>query len=323
MPNWLKQSTTVTLQLGPFVDEDDGKTAETGLTIEDTDVYLSKNGAAFANPNDTNNATHDASGWYRKQLDGTDTGTLGRLIVMVHEAGALPVWREFMIVPANVYDSLVSGSDYVQVDAVQIEGGDATDAINAEADTALSDYDPPTKAELDSGLAALNDPTAAVVAAAVWDLAVSGHTTGGTFGSYINAILSDTGELQTAWTIGGRLDLILAAIVDDTGTSGVVIADSAITAAKIAADAIGASELAADAATEIADALLKRDWTSVSGEAARSVLNALRFLRNRVVIDSDAGTISIKKEDDSTEAWAGDITSDASTSPIVEIDPTT
>lgn len=36
-------------------------------------------------------------------------------------------------------------------------------AINAEADTALSDYDPPTKTELDSGFAGLNDPTAAAI----------------------------------------------------------------------------------------------------------------------------------------------------------------
>lgn len=39
--------------------------------------------------------------------------------------------------------------------------------VNAECDTALVDYDPPTKAELDAGLAALNDPTASAVALAV------------------------------------------------------------------------------------------------------------------------------------------------------------
>ena len=43
-------------------------------------------------------------------------------------------------------------------------------------------------------------------------------------------------------TIIGYIDTEIAAILDDTGTSGVVIANDAITAAKIAADAIGASE---------------------------------------------------------------------------------
>lgn len=131
MAQWLKQSTAITIQLGPFLDETDGKTAETGLTISQADVKLSKGGAAFAQKNDANAATHDAGGWYRCQLDATDTGTLGRLIVAVHESGALPVWREFMVVPANEYDSLISGSDALQVDAVEISG-DSTAADNAE-----------------------------------------------------------------------------------------------------------------------------------------------------------------------------------------------
>ena len=120
--HYLKQSTTTTIQLGPFLDDTDGVTAETGLTVADTDVYLSKAGAAFANPNDTNNATHDRAGWYRKQLNTTDTNTLGRFIVEVQESGALPVWREFMILPANVFDSLVSGSDSLEVDTVAFFG---------------------------------------------------------------------------------------------------------------------------------------------------------------------------------------------------------
>lgn len=60
-------------------------------------------------------------------------------------------------------------------------------AINAQVDTALGDYDAPTKAELDSGLAALNDPTAAAIADAVWDEAKSGHVGAGSFGEEVQA----------------------------------------------------------------------------------------------------------------------------------------
>ncbi len=70
-------------------------------------------------------------------------------------------------------------------------------AVNAEVDTALADYDAPTKAELDSGLAGLNDPTAAAVADAVWDEAKSGHTTAGTFGKSVADVEADTNELQS------------------------------------------------------------------------------------------------------------------------------
>lgn len=41
-------------------------------------------------------------------------------------------------------------------------------------------------------------------------------------------IVADTNELQGAWANGGRLDLIIDAIVDDTGTSGVKLADASI-----------------------------------------------------------------------------------------------
>ena len=223
--NYLKQSTTTTIQLGPFLDDTDGKTAETGLTISSTDVYLSKAGAAFANPNDTNAAAHDRAGWYRKQLNSTDTNSIGRLIVEVQESGALPVWREFMILPANVYDSLVGGTDSLEIDVTAVSG-DSTAADNLELDydgtgyakansttgTVTTNTDLVTavaiRTEIDSNssqlaaiaadtnelqtddvpglIAALNDPTAGAVADQVWEEAIADHS--GTSGSTAEAL---------------------------------------------------------------------------------------------------------------------------------------
>ena len=45
---WLKQSTAVTIKFGPFVDDSDGKTAETALSIAQADIRLSKNGGDVA-----------------------------------------------------------------------------------------------------------------------------------------------------------------------------------------------------------------------------------------------------------------------------------
>ena len=106
MAEWLRQSTAKTLKLGPFLDENDGKTAETGLTISQADIRLSKNGAAFAQTNNVAGATHDENGWYDVPADTTDIGTLGFLMVSIHKSGAMPVWREFFVLPANVWDSL-------------------------------------------------------------------------------------------------------------------------------------------------------------------------------------------------------------------------
>ncbi len=121
MPAWLKQSTAVDIALGPFVDSTDGFTAETALTLSQADIRLKKNAGAWAQVNDATSATHEENGWYEKELDATDTNTLGILIVAVNETGALPVWREFMVVPANVYDSLVSAVDWLDVCAAKPE----------------------------------------------------------------------------------------------------------------------------------------------------------------------------------------------------------
>jgi hypothetical protein len=117
MATWLKQSTAVDIGLGPFVDSADGVTAEDSLTISQADVRLKKNAGAWAQKNDTNAATHEENGWYEVALNTTDTNTLGILLVNVSESGALPVWREFLVVPANVYDSLVSGTEYLYGDS--------------------------------------------------------------------------------------------------------------------------------------------------------------------------------------------------------------
>lgn len=119
---YLKQSTAVTLKIGPFVDETDGKTAETALTLSQADFRLSKNGGDFAQKNESTSGTHDEIGYYDVPVNTTDTGTLGRLLVAVHESGALPVWKEYMVLPANTYDSLVSGSDALNADVDEWNG---------------------------------------------------------------------------------------------------------------------------------------------------------------------------------------------------------
>lgn len=129
---WLKQSTATTAKIGPFIDETDGKTAETGLTISQADVRLSKNGGNIAQKTEATSCTHDELGIYGCPLDTTDTNTLGRLQLWVHESGALPVWHEFMVVPANVWDSFFS-TDKLQVHTAEITADLITAAAIADA----------------------------------------------------------------------------------------------------------------------------------------------------------------------------------------------
>lgn len=68
-----------------------------------------------------------------------------------------------------------------------------------------------------------------------------------------------------------------------------------------------------------ADALLKRDFASVTGEAARSALNALRFLRNKWSIAST--TLTVTKEDDTATAWTSTVTTTGGANPVTGNDP--
>jgi hypothetical protein len=119
---WLKQSTATTIKMGPFCDDTDGKTAETGLTIARANIRLTKNGGAFAQTHNSAGATHDENGYYGIPLDTTDTDTLGRLRVAISASGALPVWQDFIVVSANIFDSLVGGTDLLDTNLVQILG---------------------------------------------------------------------------------------------------------------------------------------------------------------------------------------------------------
>jgi len=115
--------------LGPFLDVTDGDTAETGLTIANTDIKLHKRGATSLANKNSGGATHMAGGVYYAVLDATDTDTLGPLVLFVHVAGALAVKVECEVLPANVFDSLVLGTDLIDANIVQVIG----DAVQANS----------------------------------------------------------------------------------------------------------------------------------------------------------------------------------------------
>jgi hypothetical protein len=106
----LRQSTSVDLPIGPFVDATDGVTAETALTLTQPDIRLKKNAAAWAQKNAAQTLSHEENGWYEVTLDATDTGTLGQLMLAVHESGALPVFHEFSVITAEAWDAKYAGT---------------------------------------------------------------------------------------------------------------------------------------------------------------------------------------------------------------------
>lgn len=144
----LRQSTaSQSVKLGPFLDDTDGKTPETALTIANTDIKISKAGGAYGNKN-SGGGTHDVNGEYTITFDATDTATVGSLKVSCVVAGALPVWDEWRVVEEAVYDALfdAASAGYSTLDAAGIRA--ALGLASANLDTQLGDV--PTLAEMNS-----------------------------------------------------------------------------------------------------------------------------------------------------------------------------
>jgi hypothetical protein len=162
----------------------------------------------------------------------------------------------------------------------------------------------------------------------------TGALTAAKFGAsaVTGTVLSTTAAVKIHTSVNaGTVGTSIAAILDDTGTSGVAIAAGAISttkfaagaidAAAIATDAIGAAELAAGAATEIADAVLDRDMstgTDSGSTTVRTVRQAMYAIRNKVAISGT--TMTVTKTDDSTTSWTAVVATTAG-NPISSIDP--
>ena len=122
---FLRQSTAgQVIKIGPLVKTADG-TPQTGQTIANTDIKLLKNNATASVNKNSGGATELETGDYYATLDATDTNTLGRMSVKVSIASTLVFSRDFMVLPGQVYDSMVLGTDLLQVD-LQDLGGNAS-----------------------------------------------------------------------------------------------------------------------------------------------------------------------------------------------------
>jgi len=249
---FLKQSTAYTFRMGPFLDETDGKTAETGLTISQADVRLSKGGGNFAQKNESSASSHDEIGYYIVVLNATDTATVGELLIAVHESGALPVFKTFQVVEEAIYDAIYGGSadlitkvdaidtvvDAVKVvtDAISTNGSGLSaipwnsswDAeVQSEVADGLAAYDSPTKAELDSAFTEIKGGSWASTDTleAIRDRGDAAWTTGGGGSAPTAAAVADavwdeaTSGHTTSGTFGEQVKTDIDAILVDTSTT--------------------------------------------------------------------------------------------------------
>lgn len=139
---FLRQSTAIDVVVGPLVDETDGVTPVTSVTLGNVTAAVIKGDARTGltlAASGNNHFTHIADGYWELNLTTTDSNTTGIFRVTLRDDdGFLPVWEDFMVLSQQVFDSLVTGSNKLEVDAVEISGS-TTAADDVQANIANLD----------------------------------------------------------------------------------------------------------------------------------------------------------------------------------------
>lgn len=109
----LKQSTSIDIRMGPFVDATDAVTPETGVTIAAADQaeVLKANGAATVAMTGTLAAVTGADGWYDYTVQTGDVDTVGEVVFVLQDSDVcLPVFTRAYVVEEAVYDAMYGAS---------------------------------------------------------------------------------------------------------------------------------------------------------------------------------------------------------------------
>lgn len=125
---YLKADVAVEVLVGPAVAVGDGFTPVTNLVGASADEYelIKYNGATALTsgaPTNALAAITGADGYYSLELAIGDVDTEGPLWLVINDDSLiLPIRHEFMVVNANVYDSLfaAAATDLLQVDVQEI-----------------------------------------------------------------------------------------------------------------------------------------------------------------------------------------------------------
>jgi hypothetical protein len=103
----LRKDTEKTVLLGPFLDENGDPL--TGLTIDNTDILISKNGEAFAQKS-AGGASHLQHGFYSVTLDESDCDTVWPMKVICFMAGARIVASDFTVLTHAAFDGFFASN---------------------------------------------------------------------------------------------------------------------------------------------------------------------------------------------------------------------
>lgn len=312
---FLRTNTAVIVTVGPFYDKTDGVTIKTGLTITNERITLTADtddgsaptnvldnitGATSGTSNDLNYITGNDAGMMQLELSAADTNRLGRMMLSITDAANhVPVFHEFMVVPALVYDTFFASSggatfpNATLASTTNITAGTITTATNL---TNLPSI--PANWLTAAGIAA-----SALNGKGDWNIGKTGYALSS---AGIQAVWD---ALTSALTTVGSIGKLLVDNINATISSRSTYAGGAV--ASVTAD-VGITQAAADkvfGAGGAAMAELAQGTPSATPSPGSAIMALYMALRNKLdvtattkSVTNDAGTVIFKKalSDDGT-----------------------
>jgi hypothetical protein len=300
---FLRTNTAVIVTVGPFYDKTDGVTIEGSLTITDERITLTADtdagsaptlildniaGATSGTDNDLNYITNNDAGLMQIELSAANVNRLGRMFLTITDAVThVPVFHEFLVLPAMIYDAFILGTDVLDANATQLAGQTVTAAAGVTFPTSVASPTNITAGTIATVTNLTNAPGAgdftatmktsigtAVAASAVASVtgSVGGNVTG-SVGSVVGAVGSVTGAVGS---VTGAVGSVTGAVGSVTGNvnGNVVGSVASVTALSAGAidsildDTIGDGTLTARQALRIMVAALA---AKLSGAATATV----------------------------------------------------
>jgi hypothetical protein len=266
----VKLSTAVSIEIGPVLDSA-GAEVTSNMLISDFRLVKNGTGAAMAS---AASITHVANGHYTLSMTTGNTDTLGTLTVSCHKTGVQMPRSQMMVVPVKVYDSIVAGSDNLEVDAIQLLG------------TAI--LTPATAGTLDVNTKLLGGATVN----ATTSVTIPGSSTLATTGGAVASVTGSVGSV-TAVSTGAITAASFAA--------------GAIDASAIATDAIGSAEISAGAVTKIQSGLATPTNITAGTITTVSAVTGLTVANLDTTVSSRASQTSLDTLDDLVDTEVGAI----------------
>lgn len=231
------------IKLGPFVDETDGDTVLTSLTISQADVRKSLANGNFAQKADASACTHDEIGMYDCPLSAaSDTDTPGQFLLAVNEATASPVWWRGAIYSQAWCDVIEGTTDLLNSNDVGQTLEDTVASVTDQTNIVLTNGHPGNDAYRFAAATIFdvtnsNTPCEVDVLDYVGSsetLILRGNYNGGADACAFTIASSDIVRIRSA-TSGSAMVTAQNDLDDLTASdgSGVLISDDALTDAKI------------------------------------------------------------------------------------------